>query len=246
MRRLKPEQERIEEGGRAPTWVRNEHLERYRFAAERSNEAIVVDCACGDGSCADLLSPSASWIHGFDLSAAAVETAQRRALPNTTFAIADAGDLPLPDDSADVYVALETIEHLDDAEGFLREAARVLKRGGTLICSTPDRDVYSPGSAPGDTPWNRFHVREYTQPEFVSLLEGFFAQITLFGQNAKSPALTRLRGLAGRRLSRHLVVRATQVTKLPRFLYDKPAHHRVVPAEPGRRYEYLVAVCRGS
>jgi hypothetical protein len=47
----------------------------------------------------------------------------------------------------------------------------------------------------------------------------------------------------GRHLPANLMVRCNQVLKLPRFLYDRPAHHAVVPAEGPRRFEYLVVVC---
>ena len=56
-----------------------------------------------------------------------------------------------------------------------------------LICSTPDRDVYNPGASPDSDPWNAFHVREYSQPEFVDLLGRHFERVELFGQNPKSP-----------------------------------------------------------
>ena len=41
------------------------------------------------------------------------------------------------------------------------------------------------------------------------------------------------------------VVRLNQALKLPRFLFDRLAHHQVVPAKPNLRYEFLIAVCTG-
>jgi hypothetical protein len=41
------------------------------------------------------------------------------------------------------------------------------------------------------------------------------------------------------------VVRLNQVLKLPRYLRDRLENHIVVGADPGRRYEILVAVCHG-
>ena len=241
--RLKVESERIAEDAKAPKWVRNEHLARYAFAARYATGAVVVDCACGDGTCARTLAKAAREIHGFDLSADAIGAAKRKNLPNASFAVADACALPLEAAVADLYVSLETIEHLDDAEAFLSEVVRVLRPGGSLVCSTPDRDVYSPGASAESEPWNRFHRHEFTQAAFVALLGRYFGQIELFGQNPKSPAVTRLRGTVGRLTPGQLVVRATQASKLPRLAYDRFEHHLVVPADPRRRYEILTAHC---
>ena len=46
--------------------------------------------------------------------------------------------LPFEDASADVVLAGEIIEHIVDTESFLREIARVLRRGGAVVLSTPN------------------------------------------------------------------------------------------------------------
>ncbi|MEM0338012.1 MAG: class I SAM-dependent methyltransferase [Candidatus Caldarchaeum sp.] len=42
-------------------------------------------------------------------------------------------NMPYPSDFFDMVLSNEAISHYNDVDGFLREAARVLKRGGTLI-----------------------------------------------------------------------------------------------------------------
>lgn len=181
---------------------------------------------------------------GFDLSPTAIsESIASNRFENISFAVADAKSLPVPDDSADLFVSLETIEHLTDDRGFLAEVVRVLRPTGTFICSTPDRDVYSPGHDLSSRPWNTFHVREYSQAEFVELLGAHFAEMTLFGQNRASVGATALKNQLGRRIPANLVVRATQLCKLPRFLYDTPERHRVEPVHSTSKFEFLVALC---
>lgn len=238
------ERERVTTSGFFPPWIRHEHFARYDFAVEIASGKTVVDCACSDGTYAGVLAARAGAVHGFDLSAEAIAEARRvNAAPNVHYEVGDALALPLPDGFAEVFVSLETIEHLPDAPAFLREIVRVLGPGGVLVCSTPDRDVYSPGHGPDSTPWNRFHFREYTREELLVLLGGSFAGITLYGQNPQRPAVVGAMRALGRLLPANLMVRCNQALKLPRFLHDPPARHAVVPADPSRRYEILVAVC---
>jgi 2-polyprenyl-3-methyl-5-hydroxy-6-metoxy-1,4-benzoquinol methylase len=51
----------------------------------------------------------------------------------------DGGLVPLPDRSADVVVAAETIEHLENPRAFVRELARVTKADGWIIVTTPNQ-----------------------------------------------------------------------------------------------------------
>jgi ubiquinone/menaquinone biosynthesis C-methylase UbiE len=244
---MRVEQERASGAGSLPPWTRHEHRARYEFAATYAEGREVVDCASGDGTCGRLLvEAGAALVRGFDLSAAAVADANAaHASARLVFEVADAASLPVDDDSADLFVSLETIEHLPDEHRFLAEVARVLRPGGTFVCSTPDRDVYSPGHRPGSRPWNRYHVREHSQEEFGDLLRSYFADVALFGQNRRSPRVTAYRNRLGRRLPGDLVVRIGQAGKLPRFLYDRLDMHLVEPLEEGFRYEFLVAVCTG-
>ena len=239
------ERERVTTSGFFPPWIRHEHRARYLFAAQYAAGRGVIDCACSDGAYTRLLGEVASNVRGFDISADAIAGAQEQnSSQNIQYEVGDALALPVVDASADLFVSLETIEHVPDGLAFLREISRVLRDDGTLICSTPDRNVYSPGHARGAVPWNRYHLHEFTRDEFQALLHEFFADVELFGQNPKLPALVGARMLLGRILPWNLMVRMNQALKLPRFLHDPPARHAVVPAGEARRYEILVAVCR--
>jgi SAM-dependent methyltransferase len=51
----------------------------------------------------------------------------------------DTGRVPLPDGRADVVVAAETIEHLENPRAFARELVRLTKPGGWVVVTTPNQ-----------------------------------------------------------------------------------------------------------
>ena len=167
------QRERLQADAFVPSWVRHEHHARYAFASGYCGGKAVVDCACGDGAgSAVFAGAGAASVRAFDASEETIAGARARAEgSNVHFAVAPAGRLPLQDACADVYVCLETIEHVEDDKALLSEAARVLKPDGIFLCSTPNRIVTNPGMSAGDKPWNRFHVREYSRGEFAGLLD---------------------------------------------------------------------------
>ena len=59
-------------------------------------------------------------------------------LQKTKLVRCDAHDLPFSNESFDVIVSLQVIEHLKKPESFFKETKRVLKKEGVLIISTPN------------------------------------------------------------------------------------------------------------
>ena len=158
-----------------------EHYHRYLLARDYCRDKDVLDVASGEGYGAALLAQVARSVTGVELDEAVVEAARREfARPNLSFHAGDARDVPLPDASLDVVVSFETLEHLREQDRFLAELKRVLRPGGLLVISTPDRDIYSPLGAPP----NPYHVLELTRPEFTSLLGRHFAHSAVAGQRA--------------------------------------------------------------
>jgi len=228
-----------------PPWTRLEHRARYDFAATWVRGGVVVDCACGDGSGARAyLRGRPDLLLGLDLDVESIERARGTvADPAARFEVADATALPCADQSVDLYISLETIEHVPDAEAMLAECVRVLRPEGRFICSTPNRHVTNPGTTAGDQPICRFHRREYAPDEFLGLLRPYFGVIARYGQNEVGDG--RRFVLAGlRRISRHrLAARLSQAVKLTRLARDDPERHAVVPVTAGHMYDFMVAVC---
>jgi 2-polyprenyl-6-hydroxyphenyl methylase/3-demethylubiquinone-9 3-methyltransferase len=94
--------------------------------------AVLLDLACGGGLLAPHVPEGYEHI-GLDVT----ESALRHARPTGIVPVrADVHRLPFEDASADVVVAGELFEHVDDLGGVVAEIARVLRPGGTLVFDT--------------------------------------------------------------------------------------------------------------
>jgi 2-polyprenyl-6-hydroxyphenyl methylase / 3-demethylubiquinone-9 3-methyltransferase len=95
-----------------------------------SPDAVLVDLACGGG----LMAPHAARLGyrhvGIDLNLAGLRVAGEHGLLPVQGSV---HAVPLRDGCADVVVAGEVLEHVDDDVAVLAECARLLRPGGTLV-----------------------------------------------------------------------------------------------------------------
>ena len=109
--------------------IRLEHFHRYYFVINQINlgDKIVLDLASGEGYGSDLLANYAKQIFGVDIDVETITHAKSKYIRNNlTFLIGEASHIPLPDNSIDVFVSFETIEHHDKHIEMLNEVKRVL------------------------------------------------------------------------------------------------------------------------
>lgn len=156
-----------------------EHWHRYHWVGRLSEGKVVADVACGEGYGSDLLARGARLALGIDSDHDTLESARRKyAREQLQFIRGDACTLPLSDDSIDLLVSFETLEHLAEQERMVSEFARVTRADGLVVISTPDRAIYSPDGIQH----NENHVRELDALEFRDLLAEFFPFVRTFGQ----------------------------------------------------------------
>ena len=169
--------ERVVESG-SPFWA--EHRSRYHMAAGYCVGRVVLDIACGAGyGCAMLKEAGARSVIGVDLAWQAMADSMRSLAPGIQLIQADGTALPLAAASIDVVTSFETLEHISNCAGFLRELRRVLKPDGLLLLSTPNALTSKPVNG---VPRNPFHVREFTPEELLGILQEQFSCVELCGQ----------------------------------------------------------------
>jgi len=160
-----------------------EHVYRYAFASDLVKGKRVLDIACGEGYGSEvLLRAGAESVIGIDISEFACLHARQKY--GVDARVGSAENIPLPNNSVDVIVSFETVEHVQNPGRFLDECARVLVVGGILVISTPNKEVYT--DKLGER--NPHHCSEMTEQEFISALRQRFRRSRFYTQRPISTA----------------------------------------------------------
>ena len=96
---------------------------------------VLVDVGCGTGNLRSYVGSSFARYIG-------VDAVKYEAFPGDAEFIRldlDSGRAPLPDGIANVVVAVETIEHLENPRAFVRELTRLAAPGGWVVITTPNQ-----------------------------------------------------------------------------------------------------------
>jgi ubiquinone/menaquinone biosynthesis C-methylase UbiE len=131
-------EERAAELERSRFHTGNRRILAERVRAVNDGHARVLELGCGHlDFTLNYLFPAAGEIVATDIER--LFPADFELPEGVTFQEADALDLSFEDGSFDCVIALEVIEHVRDDNRFLEEGLRVLRTGGKLIVTTPNR-----------------------------------------------------------------------------------------------------------
>ncbi|MFC1924393.1 class I SAM-dependent methyltransferase [Chloroflexota bacterium] len=219
------------------------HIGRYVFAGQFVKGMVVLDIACGVSyGSAYLIDKGAKAVIGGDYSAEAIESGRLHYQKDGIHLLrCDAQQMPFGDDSFDVVVSMETIEHLERYDDFLKECYRVIKENGIFICSTPNREARIAYKSV-------YHFREFSAYELRQLIERHFTRVRLYGQGypgklaiLKKSLLRRLKFVY--RFIPHRVVVAIYTTIFERFIFPQ-RRHRIslsdIDPESEAKYEGII------
>jgi SAM-dependent methyltransferase len=133
----------------------------------------VVEIGCGDGRGIDLLAPLSSRYIALDKNTAVIE---KKKADHPQLEIVEATIPPISqiaDQTADVLISFQVIEHILDDTLFLEEIYRILKPGGKAYLTTPNIKLTLTRN-----PW---HIREYTADELGRLSGAIFDEVEMLG-----------------------------------------------------------------
>ena len=153
-------------------------------AALRGDERV-LDAGCGAGHTALAFAPRVAEVVGLDLTEAMLaqgrKLARQQERANITFQRGDVEKLAFDDSSFDLVTSRYSAHHYPHPLAALREFARVLKPGGSLLLV----DVVAPDEPAQDTFLNAIellrdpsHVRDHTVEQWLRMLAtaGFTAE----------------------------------------------------------------------
>lgn len=114
-------------------WIR--FLDRF-LPIKNGKGKKVLEIGCGIGAFARILFERGFDVEATDISAYILKKAKKNQ-PNIDFKVLDIEKNTLSENKFDYIFALEVMEHLKNPIKALKNSKKMLKRGGTLVFSTP-------------------------------------------------------------------------------------------------------------
>lgn len=173
--------------------IEAEHLARYHWAAPLAKGKRVLDAGCGTAYGSVLLHEAgADSVIGVDIAESVLDAVRPEMPAGVSLEAGNLLELPLGDDSVDLVVCFETLEHFSEPDRVLDQLARVLAPDGALAVSSPNRDL-SLGQNP-------YHYHEYTVSELRAALSSRFTHVALGDQRSFCGSLIAPVGSEARRI----------------------------------------------
>lgn len=151
----------------------HQRLYKAYVAAEPYIKGDILEVGCGEGRGIALMMPKAKTFTAVDKIEEALAKL-RVQFPAGKFIGTNIPPLTaLADNTYDVVVTFQVIEHIENDRLFLQEIQRVLKPGGMALVTTPNRKLSLTRN-----PW---HVREYLADELTNLAQKYFSSVEMKG-----------------------------------------------------------------
>ncbi|MBE3556087.1 MAG: class I SAM-dependent methyltransferase [Firmicutes bacterium] len=159
----------------APLFAQGSDLQKLIATARLSGNERVLDLGTGAGHTALAFAGEVREVIGIDVTPEMIQTAralaQERGVTNVDFQVADAAQLPFPENCFDRVTCRMAMHHFPHLEQVLHEVARVLVPGGQLLVVdhyAPDEDELDDFINAIERLRDPSHIREYRIAEWQS------------------------------------------------------------------------------
>lgn len=138
----------------------------------------VVDVGCGDGSFVHFCARQGAEVIFIDRDEARLARTTRKIETSPARAHrgihSDCDPIPLADDSADLVICTEVLEHVPDPVVFLAELVRIARPGGRVLVTVPDSrsEQLVAATAPPQYFQAPNHIRVFSADDFRELVLG--------------------------------------------------------------------------
>jgi SAM-dependent methyltransferase len=123
-------------------------LPMYKKVLEQLNlteDSMLLDAGCGSGLFSSMAIKAGAQVIGIDAAPGLLEVARQRN-PQNNFMEEDLEAMPFANNSFDIVTGFNSFQYAGNFESALREAKRVLKKGGKLVLAIWDKPEMSDGT----------------------------------------------------------------------------------------------------
>jgi len=144
------------------TQLRDATIQKIEELTANNKELLLVDFGCGDMPYRSVIEPHVGIYLGVDLEMN----------PKADHHIGFDSKTTLPDNYCDIILSNQVLEHVDTPSGYLQEALRILKPGGSIILTTHGYWYYHP--TPNDYwRWTSAGLRKTVEDESFKVTSFF-------------------------------------------------------------------------
>jgi len=146
-------------------WLEKLFNEIVSYALPLVKDKNVLDAGSGSGWAeSKFINSGAKNVDAFDLDGEMIERGNSVDWGgDVKFAVKDFNKSDFGENKYEVVISMEVIEHLTNAEYYLKNLVRALKPEGTLFLSTPNKKL--------STGKNQYHIKEYTLEEMINMFK---------------------------------------------------------------------------
>lgn len=149
-------------------------LSRYRFAARRCLDKVVLEVGCGSGQGLGILDRAADRVIAADYTENFVQQAHQHYDGRIPLLRMDAHAFPFKPETFDTIILFEAIYYLEKPNLFIEECLRTLKAKGTILICNANKNLPDFNPSP-------YSYHYFSPVDFRELFKNYGLQVECFG-----------------------------------------------------------------